>query len=227
MKSFLVMSMVPKKESLDREFYFGEKAEFYAKSKWMARNQMKSTRRALELLEDIRIGGELFKSPEHLLVLDLGCGSGFSSDIIESQGFPTIGLDNSFDMLEHNLEKTAPHKRNLVCGMIEALPFRKDTFDIMISISAFNFILENILQKEKKKILKKVTNILHEIMGPNGRVIIEFYPKKVDIPLYMESLKHYFEGGLVIDNPNQRKEQKFLILRQKRPDKKINQSKIF
>ena len=39
--------MVPKKESLDREFYFGEKAEFYAKSKWMERNQIKSTLRAI------------------------------------------------------------------------------------------------------------------------------------------------------------------------------------
>jgi ubiquinone/menaquinone biosynthesis C-methylase UbiE len=219
--------MVPKKESLDREFYFGEKAEFYAKSKWMARNQMKSTRRALGLLEDSRIGGILPKSSKNLIVLDLGCGSGFSSQIIEEEGFHLIGLDNSFDMLQQNIEKTAPYKRNLVCGMIEALPFRKKSFDVMISISAFNFILDKKHQKEKKKILKKVTNTLHEILESGGRVIIEFYPKKVDIPLYMESLKQYFEGGLVIDNPNQRKEQKFLILCQKRPDKKIAKSKIF
>ena len=141
----------------------------------------------MDLLEDSRIGGELLKSPKHLLILDLGCGSGFSSEIIEDEGFHMIGLDNSFDMLQLNIEKTAPHKRNLVCGMIEALPFRKNTFDVMISISAFNFILEKIHQKEKKSILKKVTNILHEILDPNGRVIIEFYPKKVDIPLYMET----------------------------------------
>ncbi|MHA1112124.1 MAG: class I SAM-dependent methyltransferase [Promethearchaeota archaeon] len=219
--------MGPKKESLDREFYFGEKAEFYATSKWMARNQMKSTQRALELLEDSRIGGELTNSPEHLLVLDLGCGSGFSSQIIEDEGFRMIGLDNSFDMLQQNLEKTHPHRRNLVCGMIEALPFRKHAFDIMISISAFNFILEKKEPKDKKKILKNVTSALHKVIGPNGRVVIEFYPKKIDIPLYLESLKQHFEGGLIIDNPNQRKEQKFLILCQKRPDKKIAQSQNF
>ena len=221
------MYMVPKKESLDREFYFGEKAEFYAKSKWMARNQMKSTRRALELLEDPRIGGKLSKSSKNLLVLDMGCGSGFSSRIIEDEGFHLIGLDNSFDMLKKNVEKTSPYKRNLVCGLIEALPFRKNTFNIIISISAFNFILEKKDQKNKKKILKNVTSVLHTVLESNGRIVIEFYPKKIDVPLYMESLKTDFEGGLIIDNPNQRKEQKFLILRQKRPDKKIAQSKIF
>ncbi|TFG17006.1 MAG: class I SAM-dependent methyltransferase [Promethearchaeota archaeon] len=219
--------MVPKKESLDREFYFGEKADFYAKSKWMERNQIKSTARALALLEDSRMGGELSKSSEHLLVLDLGCGTGFSSHIIESAGFHMIGLDNSFDMLEKHIEKSAPNKRNLVCGMIEALPFRKNTFNVMISISAFNFILDKKLQIDKKRVLNEVANLIYEILEPNGRVVIEFYPKKVDIPLYMETLKQYFEGGLIIDNPNQRKEQKFLILRQKRPDKKIAKSKIF
>ena len=219
--------MTPRKEALDREFYFGEKAEFYAKSKWMARNQMKSTRRALELLEDSRIGGLLEKSPENTLVMDLGCGSGFSTHILESNGFHTIGLDNSFDMLVNNLEKSAPHKRNLVCGLIEALPFRNNTFDCMISISAFNFILENVLPREKKKRLIEVTQKLFETLNNSGRSVIEFYPNKEDIPLYLESLKKGFEGGMVVDHPNLRKEQKFLILRVKRPDKKIPQSKIF
>ena len=203
-----------KKETLDREFYFGEKAEFYAKSKWMERNQMNTTRRALQLLEDSRIGGGLEKAPENSLILDLGCGSGFSTYILETSGFHTIGLDNSFDMLLNNLEKTAPDKRNLVCGLIEALPFRKNTFDIMISISAFNFILENVMPHDKKKRLLKVTDTLFQVLTSKGRSVIEFYPKKEDIPLYLESLNR-FVGGMVIDNPNLRKEQKFLILRVK------------
>ena len=207
--------MAPKKkETLDREFYFGEKAEFYAKSKWMERNQMNTTRRALQLLEDSRIGGGLEKAPENSLILDLGCGSGFSTYILETSGFHTIGLDNSFDMLLNNLEKTAPDKRNLVCGLIEALPFRKNTFDIMISISAFNFILENVMPHDKKKRLLKVTDTLFQVLTSKGRSVIEFYPKKEDIPLYLESLNR-FVGGMVIDNPNLRKEQKFLILRVK------------
>ena len=207
--------MAPKKESLDREFYHGEKAEFYAKSKWMARNQMQSTRRALELLEDPRIGDEHSEYPEDLLILDMSCGSGYSSHVIESEGFQTIGIDNSFDMLEQNICRTLPIKRNLVCGLIEALPFRKNTFNISISISAFNFILENCPQHEKKKRLTKVSQNLSDILSESGRCVIEFYPKKGDIPLYLESLKN-FDGGMVIDNPNQRKEQKFLILRSKK-----------
>jgi SAM-dependent methyltransferase len=206
--------MSPKKENLNRDFYFGERAEFYAESKWMARNQMKSTRRALELLEDPRIGGKMKKIPEHTLLIDLGCGSGFSTHVMELERYKIIGLDNSFDMLEQNLEMTAPYKRNLVCGLIEALPFRKDTVDIVVSISAFNFILENIAQREKRKKLRDVSNSLSKILSVKGRCVIEFYPKKNDIPLYLDSLKN-FEGGMIIDNPNQRKEQKFLILQKK------------
>ena len=207
--------MVPKKEDLDRDFYFGERAEFYAKSKWMARNQIKSTKRALELMEDPRIGGELTKRAEHILILDLGCGSGFSTHVIESEGFHVIGLDNSFDMLEKHMERTAPAKPNLVCGLIEALPFRKNTMDAMVSISAFNFILENVPQRDKRKKLRGVSHSLSDILSRNGRCVIEFYPKKEDIPLYLDSLKN-FEGGMVVDNPDQRKEQKFLILRSKK-----------
>jgi ubiquinone/menaquinone biosynthesis C-methylase UbiE len=206
---------VPKKESLNRQFYFGEKAEFYAKSKWMARNQMKSTRRALDLLEDERIGGLLEKEPEMMLILDMGCGTGYSSHVIEAQRFNSIGLDNSFDMLLQNHQKSPLMKRNLVCGVIEALPFRDHQFDVITSISTFNFILENIPRPQKKKTLDSVSNKLSKILKLYGRITIEFYPKKDDIPLYMEALKQYFEGGLVIDNPNQRKEQNFLILHQK------------
>jgi len=205
--------VTPKKESLDRDYYFGEKAEFYAKSKWMARNQMKSTLRALELLIDSRIGGKLSYPPDTTLVLDLGCGSGFSTHILESNGFYTIGLDNSYDMLEQNLEKATPCKRHVVCGMIEALPFRNKCFDFIISISAFNFILEQVPHHEKKKLLKSVSEKVASVLKADGKAIIEFYPKKEDIPLYMEAMKQYFGGGLVIDNPNQRKEQKFLILK--------------
>ena len=210
--------MTPRKESLDRSYYFGEKAEDYAKSKWMARNQMKSTLRALELLEDLRIGGKLQKSPEFHLILDLGCGSGFSSHIIEEYGFHTIGLDNSFDMLVQNRKNTVPTTRNIVCGLIEALPFRKNIFDDIVSISAFNFILDNVLERNKRKKLQKVSEILSDILKPNGRCVIEFYPQKEDISTYLESLKNFI-GGMVVDNPNQRKEQKFLILRSKKTQK--------
>ncbi|MBN2156972.1 MAG: class I SAM-dependent methyltransferase [Candidatus Lokiarchaeota archaeon] len=207
---------MPKKESLDRDYYFGERAEFYAKSKWMARNQIKSTRRALELLENEKIGGIIAMEPHNMLILDIGCGSGFSTQMIEMNGFQTIGIDNSFDMLEQNRKTSLPISRNVVCGIIEKLPFRNNLFDAMISISAFNFILEHVSLHNKKDLLKLVAIQISNLSKDHGRVVIEFYPKKEEIPLYMEAFKQFFEGGLVIDNPNQRKEQKFLILKIKK-----------
>ena len=42
--------MSPKKhEKLNKDFYYGKNVDFYAKSQWMAKNQLKTSQRVLEL----------------------------------------------------------------------------------------------------------------------------------------------------------------------------------
>lgn len=214
-----------KKEELTHEYYYGENAQEYAKSNWMARNQIKTSERILQLLEDPRIGGELQLNPDSQLILDLGCGSGFSSVIFEDNKFNIVGIDLSFDMLLENLEQQKIIEENeqiiniprsLICAAIQHLPIRPHIFDHIISISAFNFILDNIKdKKESKQILNRVVASLASILKDKGRIVIEFYPKESEIQLYLECFSGQFDGGLVIDNPKGRKEQKFLILRKK------------
>jgi SAM-dependent methyltransferase len=212
-----------KKEKLDRDFYYKENAKFYSSSNWMAKNQIDSTERALELLEDPRIGGMLAEPINHLILLDLGCGNGFSSYVCEVQGFIVIGLDLSIDMLMENVHQQQTfnlgyerkaQNRVLINASIEKLPIRDRSIDHIISISAFNFVLDKSNSKrEKIKILSKISDELFHILKQNGRIVIEFYPHKKDLDYYLINFKKNYTGGLVIDFPNLRKEKKFLILK--------------
>lgn len=212
-----------KKEKLDKDFYYKDNAKFYSDSQWMAKNQTTTTTRALELLEDIKIGGKLDKTPSLPIVLDLGCGNGFSSYVCEKKGFKVVGLDLSMDMLYENIQhqkimendiENRVHKRILINASIEHIPLRDESVNFIISISAFNFVInESITVMEKKNLLFGISRDLKRILRQNGRIVIEFYPKQKDLDLYLKTLKNDFNGGLIIDNPSLRKEKKFLILK--------------
>ena len=209
-----------KKEKLDKSFYHGENAKFYAESKWMARIQIETASRLLNLLDDERIGGKINKEFQNITILDLGCGNGFSMLVFEDKGFDRIiGVDISADMLKENLkmqDKRENHTRILINASIENLPIRLKSIDHVISISAFNFILTDFMDyKTKKEILTGISEDLYGIMNDYGKISIEFYPKDLDIDLYLSTFKFNFIGGLVVDNPGLRKEKKFLILQKK------------
>lgn len=214
---------MPKKEEFHRDYYKGSNAEHYADSSWMARNQLKTAERAYQLLNDEKIGGDLAENPKNQVILDLGCGTGYSRVLFDELGFSTMGIDISFDMLIHNKkyhelldeeDGVDTLKPILIAAQIEDLPLRPRVCDHIISFSAFNFIFDRAKNThEKKSIIRRVIEHILSVLKKNGRVIIEFYPKQQDLDLYLNSLRNDFIGGLVIDNPGLRKEQKFLILK--------------
>jgi SAM-dependent methyltransferase len=209
-----------KKEKLDKSFYHGENAKFYSESKWMARIQIETASRLLNLLEDERIGGKIKNNFQNIIILDLGCGNGFSMLVFEDKGFDRIiGIDISMDMLKENLkmqDKRENPARILINASIENLPIRLKSIDHIMSISAFNFILTDVMEYEtKKEILTGISEDLYGIMNDYGKIAIEFYPKDPDIDLYLSTLKFNFIGGLIVDNPGLRKEKKYLILQKK------------
>lgn len=214
---------MPKKERLNRDYYKGENAEHYSDSSWMAKNQLKTAKRAFELLNDDRIGGKIKKDYNNCIILDLGCGSGYSSALFRELGFKVIGLDYSFDMLLQNkryndLLDQEDQKQSitsvLINAQIEYLPFRKECFDYIISFSAFNFIFDGLKHESQKRSLgHRVVKQIKSVQKADGRLVIEFYPDDEDLNVYLDSFRNKFDGGLVIDNPGLRKEQKFLILK--------------
>ncbi len=188
--------------------YYGSEAEDYGTSKWMKRNQAETTSRALELLDS-----ELFEDSEieyeSSMALDIGAGTGFSTEIIKETGLNVIAMDLSYDMLKQN--------QCLFCVLADMrqLPFRDNIFDIIISISAFNFTTSGAKSlNEKKKFIDKSISELYRVSTERCKIAIEFYPEQQEIEMFLESAKRcQFTGGLMIDNPNAKTEKKFLLLK--------------
>ena len=94
-------------------------------------------------------------------------------------------------------------------------PFKPNTFDAIISISALQWIFRDLKDKMMYSMLKNLSISFYKILKPNGRVVIQFYPKNKEI---MDNtgkiiVKHTdFSGNFIIDNPNRQKKRKIFLL---------------
>ena len=82
--------------------YVGEKSAEYDNSIWMERNQKKTTIICLKYLYDEKldtIGKVGTLNDQRFVIADLGCGTGFSSEILVENGYRVIGIDILMDML--------------------------------------------------------------------------------------------------------------------------------
>jgi 18S rRNA (guanine1575-N7)-methyltransferase len=197
--------------------YYGTEAEEYGQSQWMARNQRRTTEVALQLLVHESLGECLDFDPIEAMALDIGCGTGYSSERIMEEGFRTVGLEVSRDMMHEISPDVHPH---LIQADMRHLPLRSEIFNIAISISAFNFAGSGAKNSEelRTRIHDAVTE-LHRILETRGRSVIEFYPTPSEEQVFLNQLKIIpFIGGLLTFNPLAKKEQKFLVLKKESQD---------
>ena len=205
--------------------YIEDKAEEYNNSIWMERNQKRSTLSSIQYLFDDRLddmGENEIEMGDSYLILDLGCGTGFSSEILSENGFKVIGIDILSDMLLKAREKKKKIKEyrgiEFVLADINCLPIRKNSIDHIISISSYNFIIHGMENYgEKVKLLHDTARYLYNILKTKGRIIIEFYPKDdKELKIFNKSFTNNgFEGFMVKNNPNQKSGQTFLLLKKK------------
>ena len=93
--------------------------------------QDEMSQRAYELL--------MLPEDEPCLILDIGCGSGLSGNVLEENGHYWIGVDISQSML--NVAQEREVEGDLILGdMGEGMPFKPGTFDGAISISALQWL---------------------------------------------------------------------------------------
>jgi ubiquinone/menaquinone biosynthesis C-methylase UbiE len=191
--------------------YYGTEAEDYAQSNWMARNQRSTSETTMQLLISDQMGGDLESEPEESLVLDIGCGTGYSSKRFAEEGFHVIGIDRSRDMLQKMSDIS---RYNIIEADMRAIPLRSTLFDIVFSISAFNFASDGAHDSTEARMkINSALKELHRVLHDGSRVVIEFYPTLTEEQIFLSELKHFpFVGGLLIQNPKGKKEQKFLLL---------------
>lgn len=112
-------------------FYNDDEAKKYAMSSRMIDVQSSMSERAVELLG--------LNDTEANLVLDIGCGSGLSGEVLSESGHIWIGTDISPSML--GVAKVREVDGDLALSdMGQGLFFRPGTFDAAISISALQWL---------------------------------------------------------------------------------------
>jgi ubiquinone/menaquinone biosynthesis C-methylase UbiE len=191
----------------------------------MERNQKKTTLVCLGYLQDEKLNnlGIIDKIREkNNLIVDLGCGTGFSSEILVENGHRVIGIDILVDMLSKAKSKKQFLQREkdleLILADINYLPIKQATIDQIISISAYNFIIyKRESDRDISKTINNTARYLRKILKPNGRIVIEFYPKnEKQLELFVSSfINNGFDGFMNKQNPNQKSGQTFLLLKKR------------
>jgi len=80
----------------------------------------------------------LFENLKRGLILDIGCGTGEQTLLLAKKGYTVIGMDISMEMIKIANDRINKDKLDdkisLLVASAEALPFRDDTIDGLISI---------------------------------------------------------------------------------------------
>ena len=187
------------------DYFSAETLTNYAESKSIMRTQKKITIRALELLE---------LKNRRSLILDAGCGPGFAASYLNELGYKTVALDIISEFLKfYDIEYLNP----ILADMCYP-PFKPDSFDSIISISALQWIYKNIENAIMRSNLINLFKSFYKILKPNSKAILQFYPKN---DIVMENIGRIikkstqFSGNFIIDNHNNPKKRKIFLLLKK------------
>lgn len=181
-------------------------AKQYAKNSRMLEIQTQMAERCVELLN-------IPEDSPPLLLLDLGCGSGMSGDVLTDAGHRWVGCDISGPMLREAVENEV--EGDLVMRDLgDGLPFRPGTFDGCISVSAVQWLCNaDRTSHNPVRRLRRLFETLFACMKRSARVVIQLYP---ETPAQMEmitssAMRAGFTGGLLIDYPHSAKAKKYYL----------------
>ena len=187
------------------EYFNAETLVNYAESNSITRTQKKITIRALELLE---------LKNNRSLILDAGCGPGFAAAYLNELGYKTVALDIISEFLKYyDIEYLNP-----ILADMSYPPFKSDSFDSIISISALQWIIRDVESESERSILTNLFVSFYQILKPESKMIIQFYPKSTVIMDFIAEIVNNntnFDGNFIIDNPNNPKKRKVFLLLKK------------
>ncbi|EJW76157.1 methyltransferase WBSCR22, partial [Wuchereria bancrofti] len=192
------------------ELYYNDvQAAKYSQNSHIIEIQTRMAERAIELLA-------LPDDDIPRLLLDIGCGSGLSGEVITEMGHNWIGVDISEAMLKVAIDDREVDGDVVLKDMGDGLPFRAGTFDGAISISAIQWLCHaNTREQSPQKRLLHFFQSLYACMSRGTRAVFQFYPETVSQTelITTQATKAGFTGGVVIDFPNSAKAKKvYLVL---------------
>lgn len=168
------------------------------------------TLRALELLD----------LPNPSLILDIGCGSGLSGEILTEvspeDGGPHVwvGMDISASMLDIALQRDVEGDL-MLADIGQGVPFRAGSFDAAISISAIQWLC-NVESNDVSATgrLSRFFNGLYASLKRGGRAVCQFYPKNEQQRTMISgaAIKAGFGAGILEDDGGTKNAKLYLVL---------------
>lgn len=160
---------------------------------------------------------ELMALPEHrrpALVLDIGCGSGLSGEILTEEGYEWVGFDISPSMLSVGLERDVEGDM-MLADAGHGCMFRPGSFDGAISISVLQWLCNaDTSYNSPAARLMTFFETLYAALTRGARCVFQFYPEndaQVHFIMTMAT-RAGFGGGLVVDYPNSVKAKKIYLV---------------
>lgn len=160
---------------------------------------------------------ELMALPEHrkpALILDIGCGSGLSGEILTEMGHEWVGFDISPSMLSVAVECDVEGDM-LLADAGHGCMFRPGSFDGAISISVLQWLCNaDTSYNAPGTRLNTFFTTLYASLTRGARCVFQFYPENDDQVQFImtQATKAGFGGGLVVDYPNSVKAKKIYLV---------------
>ncbi|KAI6892404.1 hypothetical protein D0869_14644 [Hortaea werneckii] len=191
-------------------FYNDLESRKYTTSSRIRNIQADMTNRALSLLD----------LHEPSLILDVGCGSGLSGEILsnipEEEGGPHtwVGMDISSSMLAQALERETEGDM-LLADIGQGVPFRAGAFDAAVSISAIQWLCNaESADVSPEGRLKRFFDGLYASLKRGGKAVCQFYPKNTHQRnlISQAAIKAGFGAGILEDDPETKNVKYYLVL---------------
>lgn len=149
-----------------------------------------------------------------MTILDLGCGSGLSGQMVSEWGHLFWGIDISPAMLNVAVERQVDGE--LMLGDLgHGFNFAPGFFDAAISVSALQWLCnsDKAWDVPWKRLMAFFVS-LHKCLKLGGKAAIQFYPEN-EKQLEMVSnaaMKAGFAGGIYVDFPNSASAKKYYLV---------------
>ncbi|KAG0140462.1 hypothetical protein CROQUDRAFT_53205 [Cronartium quercuum f. sp. fusiforme G11] len=217
----------PEHQAPPEIFYNDTEAAKYTTSSRIQSIQAEMAERCVELLNlpTITTNPPVASGSSAILLLDIGCGSGLSGEILTAEGHHWVGVDISGSMLEIALDREV--EGDLCLHDIgQGFGFRAGSFDGAISVSVIQWLCNaDKSTNSPPKRLKAFFESLFASLARGARAVFQFYPESDDQVRFIMSFANRagFTGGLVVDYPNSQKAKKFYLVLMTGPSSSTSQ----
>ncbi len=187
----------PEDEEEVRKFYDEEEVKRYKNLNSMRRIQQ---RILLKIFHFLGIDDLIGKR-----VLDIGCGTGFTMELVESLGGKIFGIDVSSAMLKHS-----DFKGKVFLGDAREMGLKDDVFDYIFAVSSIQWFTQ------EKQDVKKFRDECYRVLKNNGRFGFQFYPKSFEeAKQVFRIFSKKFKCELIIENEKSKKKRLVFLLGEK------------